>query len=65
MKTYTILIGNSDNKLKQVAWADFVAGLAAIVKDFATTIHFSGSSPAKNGRSNLLTRSNGLLSFFK
>lgn len=42
MKTITIIAGNSDNKLKQVEWSDFVADLAKAIARHASAIHFSG-----------------------
>jgi hypothetical protein len=44
MKTITIQIGNSDGKLRQVEWADFVEGLDSIIRNYATVIHFFGGS---------------------
>jgi len=42
MKTVCVQTGNSDNKLTQTQWANFVQDLKFSVKDFG--IHFSGGS---------------------
>lgn len=44
-KTIVIQIGNSDDKLSQGQWAEYVTGLRLVVVSFAPTIHFSGGSP--------------------
>lgn len=44
MKTITIQIGNSDDKLSQREWSDFVAEVAATVKSLAETVHFFGGA---------------------
>jgi len=44
MNTYTVCIGNSDDKLTQVAWSDFINKLIAMVDVNAQEIHFSGHS---------------------
>lgn len=44
MKTITIQIGNSDNKLRQVEWADFIEQIEKIIRVKAAAIHFSGGS---------------------
>ncbi len=44
MKTISILIGNSDDKLTQKQWAEFVGNTEFWVKKFCSTIHFSGGS---------------------
>ena len=45
MKTFTIIIGNSDDKLTQVKWAEFVENILYWIKKFCSEIHFSGGSP--------------------
>lgn len=44
--TATILIGNSDDKLSQRQWSDFVADIHKIVEFFSTDIHFFGAPPS-------------------
>lgn len=44
MKTITIQIGNSDNKLSQAEWAHYAQAVKLIVFNFARKIHFSGGS---------------------
>lgn len=44
MKTYTILIGNSDDKLTQKQWAEFIGNLNFWIKKFCDEIHFAASS---------------------
>lgn len=44
MKTLSILIGNSDDKLRQVEWSDFISALDEVVKKYAVEIQFSGGS---------------------
>ena len=44
MKTIIIQIGNSDNKLRQVEWADFVETIKNIIGRYAVAIHFFGGS---------------------
>ncbi len=43
MKTVTIQIGNSDDKLSQELWCDFITDTADEIKDIVT-LHFSGGS---------------------
>lgn len=45
MKTVTIQIGNTDNKLTQQEWADFVKEVRQAVAGHAT-VHFMGFSPS-------------------
>lgn len=45
MKTTVVQIGNSDNKLTQAQWAEFVKRVGEIVNTYATHIHFFGGSP--------------------
>jgi hypothetical protein len=44
MKTATILIGNSDDKLKQEAWSQFATRVNALVEAFSEHVYFSGAS---------------------
>ncbi len=44
MKTITILLGNSDNKLTQGEWADFCSQVGIAIGLRAKTIHFNGFS---------------------
>lgn len=44
MKTIVIGIGNSDDKLTQVEWADFVIEIKNCINAFCGTIHFFGGS---------------------
>lgn len=46
MKTVCIQIGNSDNKLTQEEWAEFVQEIESIVNTPNTTVHFFGGSPS-------------------
>ena len=41
----TIQIGNSDDKLSQREWSDFVGHLRAVVKANGIETHFIGGSP--------------------
>jgi|GEM_PF-2287190 len=42
VKTIIVQIGNSDNKLRQAEWADFVQRVGAIVQEYASAIYFFG-----------------------
>lgn len=44
MKTVTIQIGNSDNKLSQKEWSSFVACVYDLLRLSAWEIHFAGTS---------------------
>ena len=44
VKTISILIGNSDDKLSQKQWAEFVDNVEFWIKKFCSSIHFSGGS---------------------
>jgi len=47
MKTVTIQIGNSDDKLPQREWAEFVSAVVIVLMDADVAIHFGGhSNPA-------------------
>ena len=43
MKTITIQIGNSDDKLTQAEWASFVRTMRSSILDSAHTVHFFGA----------------------
>jgi hypothetical protein len=43
MRTITIQIGNSDDKLSQARWAEYVAGMRRLVLLYCGTIHFFGA----------------------
>lgn len=43
--TVTIQIGNSDNKLTQAEWANFVTSVRRVVGTYAETTHFYAPSP--------------------
>lgn len=44
MSTYTVQIGNSDDKLGFVKWNDFFLATKQRVHGFATQVHFVGHS---------------------
>lgn len=44
MKTVTIQIGNSDDKLGQKSWSKFISEIRAIVGDHCGQVHFDGGS---------------------
>lgn len=44
MTTVVVQIGNSDNKLSQAEWAEFIAVTREAVKQNAAQIHFEGFS---------------------
>lgn len=44
MKTITIQIGNTDNKLSQQQWADFFHNADIVIRNYATEVHFFGGS---------------------
>jgi hypothetical protein len=44
MKTVCVQIGNSDGKLTQQQWSEFVRKTEAAIQPHAFTIHFSGFS---------------------
>jgi len=44
METISVLIGNSDNKLTQIQWANFVFEIENAIKNHANAIHFTGGS---------------------
>lgn len=46
-KGYTIQIGNSDDKLSQKQWAEYVSQVGTVIKAYAREIHFFGCSGAE------------------
>lgn len=47
MKTITVQIGNSDNKLTQSEWSDFISKMESIILCYAQPMHFSGGSSVR------------------
>lgn len=45
MTTLTIQIGNTDNKLTQQQWSDFVLETNQTIAQYAQAVHFFGGSP--------------------
>lgn len=45
MKTITVQIGNSDNKLSQRDWSIFVDKVYSLISEMADQVHFVGSPP--------------------
>lgn len=45
MKTVTIQIGNSDNKLSQNEWAHYVEATKQAIEKTVNEVHFFGGSP--------------------
>ena len=43
--TVTIQVGNSDDKLRQSAWAGFVNETESVIKTHCVEVHFAGGSP--------------------
>ncbi len=44
MKTLTIQIGNTDDKLSQARWAKYVAAMRQVIETHSREIHFFGAS---------------------
>ena len=44
--TITLQLGNSDNRLSQQEWSEFVALVDKCVDAYCTAKHFSGGSPS-------------------
>jgi hypothetical protein len=44
MKTIVVQIGNSDNKLPQAEWADFVRRVDGAIREHARAVHFFGGT---------------------
>lgn len=45
MKTLVIQIGNSDDKLTQMEWSEFVDSIGTIIQGSRSDVHFQGYSP--------------------
>ncbi len=45
MKTITLIIGNTDNKLTQAEWARFVEEIIEQVSIYSSTVEFFGAPP--------------------
>lgn len=45
MKTVTVLIGNSDDKLTQYMWSSFCLDLFHYISVLSVKVHFEGGSP--------------------
>jgi hypothetical protein len=43
--TITVQISNSDNKLTQVEWSEFVNAIRNVLESNSETIHFEGGAP--------------------
>ncbi len=52
MLQVSILIGNTDNKLAQHRWAEFVAETQSHIERFATKIYFFGGPPNYESQQN-------------
>jgi len=46
MNTVTVQIGNTDNKLTQAEWSDYVSDLRLVTSKRCGVVHFRGSSPS-------------------
>lgn len=46
MKTIYVAIGNSDDRLPQWQWSEFVSEVYALVRKWSRCIHFGGCSPS-------------------
>jgi hypothetical protein len=44
MKTITVQIGNSDDKLSQVSWSGFISKVDRVIHNYAHDIYFTGFS---------------------
>lgn len=44
MKTITVQIGNSDDKLAQAQWSAFFNAIENTIHKYATEVHFTGGS---------------------
>lgn len=47
MSTYAVQIGNTDNKLTQQEWSDFVDAVERVILSKADMTHFNGGSAAR------------------
>lgn len=45
LRTITLQIGNSDDKLPQVKWCDYCTATGELVRKFADRVHFAGYPP--------------------
>jgi len=45
MKTITIQIGNSDDKLSQASWSEFVERARQLISVHSRVVHFFGALP--------------------
>jgi hypothetical protein len=45
MKTITVQIGNSDDKLSQLEWSSFVREVDDLINEAASEVHFFGGAP--------------------
>lgn len=45
MRTITVSIGNSDNKLTQRQWSEFVNHIDSLIREISAQVHFFGGSP--------------------
>lgn len=48
MKTVTIQIGNSDDRLTQKRWSEFCVWVGRAVGVFSEQVHFAGGSPVSS-----------------
>lgn len=44
MSTLLIVVGNSDNKLSQIDWSDFVGDIRNAIEKTDATVHFFGGA---------------------
>lgn len=45
MKTITLQVGNTDNKLTQQAWNTYVEAMRVLIGKHASAVHFFGAPP--------------------
>lgn len=55
MKSFVVLIGNSDDKLSQKEWANFQKRIAEVVNQLSDEVHFCGSSNPLDQWQNMCT----------
>ena len=48
IKSMALMIGNTDNKLTQQEWADFVDDFVRKVRSSCTNVHFTGAPPTNS-----------------
>jgi hypothetical protein len=46
--TITLQIGNSDDKLTQIEWSDYVKMMTSVVDAYKQELHFSAGSPTNS-----------------